>query len=43
MTQEGFFSTKIINSKWQQHLDGKQDHSSNLWSILMFQSWFENQ
>ena len=43
ITQEGIFSAKLINAKWQQHLDGKQDHSSNLWGILMFQSWLENQ
>ncbi len=43
IAQEGFFSSKLISAKWQQHLDGNQDHSSNLWSILMFQSWLENQ
>ncbi len=41
--EEGNFSTKLIRSKWSKHLDGKQDFSSSLWSILMFQSWFENQ
>ena len=38
---EGNFSSKVVRDIWNQHLSGKQDYSNRLWSILMFQAWFE--
>ena len=41
IVQDGFFNYEPIQKKWQEHLSGKKDWSSNLWSILMFQEWYE--
>jgi len=35
------FDHKIIEQKWKQHLTGSRDWSTQLWSILMFQNWYE--
>jgi hypothetical protein len=39
--QEGYLDSKLIDKKWQEHLAGKRDWSSQLWSVLMFQLWLE--
>lgn len=39
LRREGFFSPEIIRAKWCEHLSGRFNHMSLLWSILMFQSW----
>jgi asparagine synthase (glutamine-hydrolysing) len=38
---EGFFYSKPIRDKWEQHLSGRYDHTPSLWAVLMFQSWLE--
>jgi len=43
LIKEGNFSSEIIRNVWKEHLSGKLDHSNRLWSILMFQAWFEQQ
>lgn len=39
LRREGFFSPEIIRAKWCEHLSGRFNHMSLLWSIIMFQSW----
>ncbi len=39
---EGNFHPEPIKKLWFEHLSGRHDHSSKLWSVLMFQAWFEN-
>ncbi|MNK83852.1 Asparagine synthetase [glutamine-hydrolyzing] 1 [compost metagenome] len=41
--QEGYFDAAPIRKKWNEHLTGQQNWSYDLWDILMFQSWLENQ
>jgi asparagine synthase (glutamine-hydrolysing) len=41
--KEGFFFSAPIQEAWSQHLSGVTDHSSKLWSILMFQAWLDNE
>ncbi|HLP87347.1 MAG TPA: asparagine synthase (glutamine-hydrolyzing) [Nostocaceae cyanobacterium] len=41
LKQEGFFQPQPIVEKWQEHLSGDRNWSSELWSILMFQAWLE--
>lgn len=41
LIDEGFFNSAIIRKVWNDHLIGKKDNSLKLWSILMFQSWYE--
>lgn len=43
LKKEGFFHVAPIRMAWDQHLQGKRDNSSRLWSILMFQAWLEQQ
>lgn len=39
--KEGFLSSELVQKKWREHLAGKRDWSSQLWSVLMFQLWLE--
>ncbi|QOW42831.1 asparagine synthase (glutamine-hydrolyzing) [Acinetobacter indicus] len=40
---EDYFYVEPIRKIWQEHLSGKQDHATRLWSILMFQAWLDEQ
>ncbi|MGP5439698.1 asparagine synthase (glutamine-hydrolyzing) [Psychrobacter faecalis] len=42
LTEEGYFYPDKIRQAWEDHLQGRIDNSSKLWSVLMFQSWLEN-
>lgn len=37
----GVLRTKTVRSLWNQHLSGRRDHSTPLWSILMYRLWQE--
>lgn len=41
LEREGYFHAAPICRVWQEHLSGRYDHTSKLWSVLMFQSWLE--
>lgn len=41
--REGHFHPEIIRSKWAEHLSGRRNWQSQLWTILMFQAWLENE
>lgn len=43
LVQQGYFHPGPIRKLWQQHLTGKCDRSRQLWSILMFQAWLQEQ
>ena len=43
LRQEGFFNSKPIRQKWQEHLSGKRNRQSELWDVLMFESWLDAQ
>jgi asparagine synthase (glutamine-hydrolysing) len=40
---EGFFCHEPIAFKWREHQRGKFDWSDPLWTILMFQTWYQSQ
>ena len=42
LREEGYFYPEKIRQTWEEHLQGKKDNSSKLWSVLMFQSWLDN-
>jgi asparagine synthase (glutamine-hydrolysing) len=39
--QEGYFHPGPILKAWAEHLTGRHDHTSKIWTILMFQAWLE--
>ena len=41
LLQEGYFNPQQIRKKWEEHLSGKRNWQHQLWVILMFQSWLE--
>ena len=41
LQQEGYLRPEPITRLWQQHLSGRYDHTSKLWSVLMWQAWLE--
>lgn len=43
LQQEGFLYPDPIRRAWREHLSGRCDWTPRLWSVLMFQSWLENQ
>ncbi len=42
LKKQNFFNHKIIQKNWLEHVNGSADHSTRLWSVLMFQAWLEN-
>ena len=43
LKQDGFFHSKPVRNKWQEHLSGRKNWQHFLWNILMFQSWLEKE
>ena len=43
LKREGYFYPTPIRQKWKEHLSGKRNWQHHLWSVLMFQSWLENE
>ncbi len=41
--QQGFLKSEPILKKWHEHLSGKKNWQYQLWTVLMFQAWLENQ
>jgi len=42
LVAQGYFDAGQVARKWREHLDGRVDHSFQLWGILCFQAWLEN-
>ncbi|MDD4555384.1 MAG: asparagine synthase (glutamine-hydrolyzing) [Bacteroidales bacterium] len=42
LKRQGFFDPLPIRSNLQQHLSGRYDRHYQLWTILMFQAWIED-
>lgn len=43
LRQEGYLNPEPIRRAWDLHQQGKADHSTRLWGVLMFQAWLEEQ
>ena len=42
LQQEGYFDSKLIRYKWTEHLNGKRNWQHDLWNVLMFQAWIDD-
>ncbi len=43
LQQEGFLDPEPIQKKWREHLAGTHNWQQDLWDVLMFQAWHEQQ
>lgn len=43
LDEEGFFDSKIIRTKWKEHLEKKRNWQAQLWDVIVFQDWLDNQ
>ena len=43
LEKHGFFDVESIRKTWKDHLSEKYNNQYLLWSVLMFQSWMDNQ
>ncbi|MGN7202494.1 asparagine synthase (glutamine-hydrolyzing) [Arthrobacter sp. SAFR-044] len=43
LRREGYFRPEVVRGIWSDHLGGKRNHQHQLWTILMFQAWLEEQ
>ncbi|MFL1994903.1 asparagine synthase (glutamine-hydrolyzing) [Lysinibacillus irui] len=43
LAEQGYFNPKLVQEKWSQHKNGERNWQTQLWSILMFQAWLEQQ
>jgi asparagine synthase (glutamine-hydrolysing) len=41
LNHEGFFNVEFVRNKWLEHLSGKRNWHHQLWNVLMFQAWLE--
>ncbi len=41
LEEEGYLNSPMIREVWKQHLSGRYDWTSRLWTVLMFQAWLE--
>lgn len=39
LADDGLLDPAPIRARWQRHLDGTDDATQSLWSVLMFQAW----
>lgn len=43
LDEEGFFNSNIVRTKWEEHLSGKRNWENQLWDVMVFQSWLDEQ
>ena len=43
LKQQGYLNPAPIRQRWKEHLEGKRNRQYDLWDVLMFQAWLEEQ
>ena len=43
LEQDGFFNVAAVRKKWSEHLSGQRNWQHQLWCVLMFQAWNQEQ
>lgn len=43
LRQQGYFNADVIRKKWTEHSQGSRNWRSQLWNVLVFQAWLNNQ
>lgn len=41
LTEQAIFNTDHLSKIYNEHLSGTADHSHKLWTVLMFQAWYQ--
>jgi asparagine synthase (glutamine-hydrolysing) len=41
LRQEGYLQPAAIRQKWKEHLSGRRNWQHQLWTVLMYQAWLE--
>lgn len=42
LDSQGFLDTTIVRELWRRHLEGPRDRQHELWAVLMFQAWLQD-
>jgi asparagine synthase (glutamine-hydrolysing) len=43
LRDEGFFNVQLVRKKWEEHLSDRRNWQYQLWDVLMFQAWLDEQ
>ena len=43
LTRDGIFHPRVVRDVWKRHLSGATDAHHELWAVLMFQAWLDEQ
>ena len=43
LDEEGFFDSNIVRKKWNEHLSGRRNWENQLWDVIVFQLWLDEQ
>jgi asparagine synthase (glutamine-hydrolysing) len=43
LQHEGYLNAALVRKKWREHLSGNRNWQRQLWNVLIFQAWLENE
>jgi len=43
LRSQGWLDPARVEARWREHLSGERDSTGALWSVLMFESWLEEE